>query len=107
VERIKTGLLVASLLANLAVVIFALVLTQTHYLDLPLAAYSHQKNCQQDFDQVLGMADKLPAEQQAPAKQLFASVVCQKDYQTGRELTGQGFEDVVKQLQGQVAVPTP
>jgi hypothetical protein len=105
--HVKTILLIVSLLGNLATIAFIVVLTQTHYLDLALAAYSHTKNCERDFDKVLGMADSLPPEQRAPTKQLFASVVCQKDYQTGRDLGGQNFDAVFKQLQGQVETPAP
>jgi hypothetical protein len=105
-EHLKNGLLISSLAVNAVVVVFVLILTQTSYLDVPLAAYSHKKNCEQDFDQVLKQADKLPGENQTQAKQLYASVVCQKDAVTGRALTGDDFTKALKQLQGQVGMPS-
>jgi hypothetical protein len=106
-ERLKTALLIVSLLGNIAAIAFILILTQTSYLDLPLAAYSHQKNCEKDFEQVLKLADKLPADQKSPAKQAFASIVCQKDYQTGRPLSDQDFAKMFQQISGQVSAPGP
>jgi hypothetical protein len=97
-EKLKNGLLVVSLLANVAAVIFIIMLTKTSYLDVPLAAYSHQKNCVQDFDSVLKTADKLPADSRDQAKQLYATLVCQKDYQTGQSLTGDNFSALFQQL---------
>jgi hypothetical protein len=98
-ERFKTVLLISSLLLNAVFVAFALVLNFTPYLDVPLAAYSHQKNCERDFDQVLAMGDRFPEEQRAQVKQLYATLVCQKDAQTGRPLTEQDFTKLFNQLE--------
>lgn len=101
-EHLKSMLLTASLLANAAAIAFVVVLTQTAYFDVPLAAYSHQKNCVSDFDSVLKQADALPAANRDQAKQLYASVICQKDFQTGQPLANQDFTKALQLLQNQV-----
>jgi hypothetical protein len=98
-EGLKDGLLALSLLANAAFVIFILVLQFTPYLDIPLATYSHQKNCEQDFQSVLKMANQVPADQRETVKQLYASVICQKDYQTGEQIGANSFSQIIKQLE--------
>jgi hypothetical protein len=105
-EHVKSVLLVGSILLNIVFIAFVVILQFTPYFDIPLAAYSHTKNCEKDFEDVLKMADKLPAEQQAPAKQAFASILCQKDYQTGRPISDQNFSAILKQLQDQAPAGT-
>jgi hypothetical protein len=101
-EHLKTVLLIGSLLLNIGLIGFLVVLHFTPYLDVPLAAYSHQKNCERDFDQVIKMGDKLPEQQRTQAKQLYATLVCQKDYQTGRALADTDFTRMFEQFKGQL-----
>ncbi len=94
----KTVFLVLSVLLNFGFIGFFLVLHFTPWFDIPLAAYSHQKNCERDFDSVIKMADKLPTGQREQAKQLFGSVLCQKDYRTGEPVNDQTFSNLLKSL---------
>jgi len=93
--------LVVSVLINIITTVFIVVLVATPLFNIPLAAYSHYKNCEKEFDKVLEQTDSLPAEHRDQAKQLFGQIVCQKDYKTGQPLTEQDFGTLLNQLESQ------
>jgi hypothetical protein len=100
-ERLKSGLLIVSLVANALAIAFILILVNTTWLDIPLASYSHYKNCDRDFASVLKIADNVPVEERDTAKQAFSAIVCQKDFKTGQQIGPQNFDSILKQLENQ------
>lgn len=95
----KTVALIISLALNLLTLAFIIILVATPWLDIPLAAYSHQKNCGKDYDTILQYTQKVPAQYQGEAKQLYASIVCQRDSSTGQPLPQPDFNQLQKLLE--------
>lgn len=73
-------LLVLSLLVNLGVLFFVVLINHTTHFDNALEHFTATKICQRDYNTLLNGANS------QLSKKLFAAADCFRDYQTGRPL---------------------
>ncbi len=85
---LKTGasiLLIVSVLLNLGVLVFIVLLKHTAKFDLALVHYTLNKTCQEDYQEVLQIVADKSVDPEAQ-KKFFAAGVCFRDYKTGKPI---------------------
>ncbi len=78
-------LIIFSLLANIGLLLFAILLHFTSDFDLAMYRYSVRKACNQDYSQLLTKVGE-QSTNSAQGQKAFAAAVCFRDATTGKSL---------------------